>query len=102
MNFENRMVFLDKIKRFIFLKFEIVRFIIQFFKKSNKIPLIYKIACMVKMSFFKNYVLPTAHRNKCVKTGRSHSIFKLFKYSRFTLRHKAIDGDIPGLRRSCW
>lgn len=35
--------------------------------------------------------------NRCVITGRTHSVIRFFKHSRIVLRKKALSGSYPGL-----
>lgn len=45
---------------------------------------------------------PTRIRNICALTGRSRSVYQKFKISRLMLRKLALEGKIPGMRKSSW
>ncbi|MFW5682396.1 MAG: 30S ribosomal protein S14 [Phycisphaeraceae bacterium] len=44
----------------------------------------------------------TRHRNLCKLTGRSRSVYRKFGISRIKLRELALEGKIPGMRKSSW
>jgi small subunit ribosomal protein S14 len=41
-------------------------------------------------------------RNRCSQTGRPHGVLRKFGLSRMKLREAAMNGEIPGLRKSSW
>lgn len=41
-------------------------------------------------------------RNRCALTGRSRGYFRLFKLSRIMLRKLALDGLLPGVKKTSW
>ena len=45
---------------------------------------------------------PTRLRNLCALTGRSRSVYRKFKLSRIKLRELALEGKVPGMRKSSW
>ncbi|MEM6392525.1 MAG: 30S ribosomal protein S14 [Planctomycetota bacterium] len=45
---------------------------------------------------------PTRVRSLCALTGRSRAVYRKFKLSRIKLRELALEGKIPGMRKSSW
>jgi small subunit ribosomal protein S14 len=45
---------------------------------------------------------PTRLRNLCALTGRSRGVYRKFKLSRIKLRELALEGKVPGMRKSSW
>lgn len=45
---------------------------------------------------------PTRLRSLCALTGRSRGVYKKLKISRIKLRELALEGKIPGMRKSSW
>ena len=45
---------------------------------------------------------PTRLRHLCALTGRSRSVYRKFKRSRIKLRELALEGKVPGMRKSSW
>lgn len=39
---------------------------------------------------------------RCELTGRSHGVYRKFRVSRIMLRKLALEGKIPGMRKSSW
>lgn len=44
----------------------------------------------------------TRIRNRCILTGRSRSVYRLFRFSRIVFRDLASHGEIPGVQKSSW
>ena len=45
---------------------------------------------------------PTRLNTICALTGRSRAVYRKFKISRIKLRELALEGKIPGMRKSSW
>lgn len=45
---------------------------------------------------------PTRLRSICALTGRSRGVYKKLKISRIMLRKLALEGKIPGMKKSSW
>lgn len=45
---------------------------------------------------------PTRYHNICALTGRSRGVYRKLKISRIMLRKLALEGKIPGMRKSSW
>ncbi|MEO1235596.1 MAG: 30S ribosomal protein S14 [Planctomycetota bacterium] len=45
---------------------------------------------------------PTRLRSLCALTGRSRGVYRKFKLSRIKLRELALEGKVPGMRKSSW
>ncbi|MHC4996075.1 MAG: 30S ribosomal protein S14 [Planctomycetota bacterium] len=45
---------------------------------------------------------PTRLRNQCALTGRTRGVYRKLKISRIRLRELALEGKIPGMRKSSW
>ena len=41
-------------------------------------------------------------RNRCVLTGRARGYYRKFRVCRITLRELALDGKLPGVKKSSW
>ena len=39
---------------------------------------------------------------RCQLTGRAHRLYRKFRISRIMLRKLALEGKIPGMRKSSW
>jgi small subunit ribosomal protein S14 len=45
---------------------------------------------------------PVRVRNRCVITGRSRAVYRMFGLSRIKLRELALEGKIPGVTKASW
>ena len=45
---------------------------------------------------------PTRIRSRCKVTGRSRAVYKKFELSRNAFRQLALEGHLPGVRKSSW
>ena len=45
---------------------------------------------------------PTRIHNMCALTGRSRGVYRKLKISRIMLRELALQGKIPGMKKSSW
>ena len=85
------------------------------FKNLEKKRLIYKIIlknlnlkkelrckAQQKLFFFNQNSSITRIKNICTITGRSKSIYRLFKISRIQLRKLASKGYLPGVSKYSW
>ncbi len=45
---------------------------------------------------------PTRLHNRCMSTGRARGFYRKFGISRLVLREKALNGEIPGLKKASW
>lgn len=41
-------------------------------------------------------------RNRCIITGRGRGVYSKYKLSRIMLRQEALNGFVPGVRKSSW
>ncbi|WP_343189889.1 30S ribosomal protein S14 [Buchnera aphidicola] len=77
-------------------------------KKLKKIIFSLKTSDNVKMkAIFKLQRLPRDSskcriRNRCYITGRPHAFLRKFGLSRIKFREAAMNGEIPGLKKSSW
>jgi small subunit ribosomal protein S14 len=45
---------------------------------------------------------PVRYRNRCAMSGRARGYMRRFGLSRIAFRDMALDGKIPGVRKSSW
>ena len=45
---------------------------------------------------------PTRVRNVCALSGRTRAVYRKFNLSRIKLRELALEGKVPGMRKSSW
>jgi len=93
---------MDKVKRKIFLKYELKKLLLKNLIVNKNLPLTARIFFNLKKGKITNFSMLTKINNRCLKTGRNFNVFKKVNYSRFVLRTEANKGVIPGFNRASW
>ena len=60
--------------------------------RAFKLHLLYSSQCHNK----------TKIRRGCITTGQSRSVCNTFSFSRFSLKHRAVQGLVTGLKKASW
>lgn len=92
----------DKAKRILVKKQEIRRLKYRFVTRSARIPMPRRWHHCIRLSKFPRNGSKVRVKNRCIITGRSHSIYRRFKISRIALRELASMGLINGVMKSSW
>lgn len=95
-------ILIDKLKRKIFIKYELKRFMLKNILKNNYISNINKYYAFYRKIKLKRWSTIGQQVNRCHKTGRQWSVNKLTRYSRFKFRTESYQGKIPGFSRASW
>lgn len=93
---------LDNLKRKLFLKNEIKRFLLKSLIVNQNLPLIYRYFAYynkIKLSRMSSII---QQKNKCTQTGRVWTTVKMTNYSRFVFRKESYSGNLPGFKRASW
>lgn len=89
-------------QRYLFQNFEKKRLILKIISKNLNINKELRWKIQQKWFFFNQNSSITRIKNICVLTGRSKSIYRLFKISRIQLRKLASEGFLPGVSKYSW
>ncbi len=89
-------------QRYIFKNFEKKRLILKIISKNRNIAKELRWKLQQKWFFLNRNSSITRIKNICVLTGRSRSIYRLFKISRIQLRKLASTGFLPGVSKYSW
>jgi small subunit ribosomal protein S14 len=54
------------------------------------------------LNSFPLHARPTTIRNRCTETGRARGIFRDSRLCRYQFRLKALNGEIPGVKKAVW
>lgn len=89
-------------QRYLFQKNEKQRLILKAITQNTQFEK--KTRWKIQQKFFNlsNNSSVTRIKNRCIITGRSRSIYRLFKMSRIQLRKLASEGALPGLSKYSW
>ncbi|MBY8966697.1 30S ribosomal protein S14 [Algiphilus sp.] len=61
-----------------------------------------KMAAVVALQKLPRDSSPSRGQNRCAITGRPRGVYRKFGLGRNVLRKAAMDGEIPGLKKSSW
>jgi small subunit ribosomal protein S14 len=89
-------------QRYLFKDSEKRRLILKIISKNLNIEKDLRWKLHQKWFFFNSNSSLTRIKNLCVLTGRSKSIYRLFKISRIQLRKLASIGFLPGVSKYSW
>ena len=89
-------------QRYLFKNFEKNRLVLKIISRNLDIKKDLRWKLNQKWFFFHQNSSITRIKNLCVLTGRSKSIYRLFKISRIQLRKLASNGFLPGVSKYSW
>lgn len=89
-------------QRYLFKNLEKKRLILKIISKNLNLNKTLRWKLQQKWFFFKQNSSLTRIKNLCVLTGRSKSIYRLFKISRIQLRKLASEAFLPGVSKYSW
>ncbi|KND01451.1 mitochondrial 37S ribosomal protein MRP2 [Spizellomyces punctatus DAOM BR117] len=94
----------DKLTRLCVAENEITREALRLIArdKSGKYTLNDRIRAQLELQKLPKYSRPTAVHNRCVESGKTRGHVTDFKVSRIVFRERALAGEIPGVKKSCW
>ncbi len=89
-------------QRYLFKNLEKKRLIYKIISKNTLLEKKIRLKAQQKWFFFNQNSSLTRIKNICVLTGRTRSIYRLFKMSRVQLRKLASIGFLPGISKISW
>jgi small subunit ribosomal protein S14 len=89
-------------QRYLFQNVEKKRLIFKIISKNFNLQKELRWKAQQKWFFFHQNSSLTRIKNICVLTGRTRSIYRLFKISRIQLRKLASEGFLPGVSKYSW
>lgn len=89
-------------QRYLFKNLEKKRLIYKIISKNLNLEKKLRWKIQQKWFFFDKNSSMTRIKNICIFTGRSRSVYRLFKMSRIQLRKLASEGFLPGVSKYSW
>ncbi|EGO01836.1 hypothetical protein SERLA73DRAFT_103898 [Serpula lacrymans var. lacrymans S7.3] len=56
----------------------------------------------LQLNTFGKYARPTTVKNRCAESGRGRGVMSEFALCRYQFRLKALNGDLPGVKKASW
>lgn len=92
----------DKKRRRLSSKYELKRLKQKSVLYHTSLPQQIRWQASYTLSKFPKDSSPARIKNRCILTGRSRSIDRIFKISRIQLRQLALQGLLPGVKKASW
>ncbi|KAJ3158883.1 40S ribosomal protein mrp2, mitochondrial [Geranomyces michiganensis] len=94
----------DKLARICVSELEITRQALRLIAndRTNTYPKNTQLRARIELQKMPRYTRPTTIHSRCTESGRTRGHVTDFKVSRIVFREKALAGEIPGVRKSCW
>lgn len=70
--------------------------------KNADLPLQERLEAQAKLSSLPRNSSPVRVRNRCALTGRARGYMGMFHLSRIKFRELALDGVLPGVKKTSW
>ncbi|KAL6299125.1 hypothetical protein BKA93DRAFT_808479 [Sparassis latifolia] len=81
---------------------EIIRRAYLYVARNQTLPPQVRYQAQLQLNTFGRYTRPTTVKNRCSETGRGRGIISEFALSRYQFRTKALNGDLPGVKKASW
>ncbi|KAF9353256.1 40S ribosomal protein mrp2, mitochondrial [Mortierella sp. AD094] len=81
---------------------EVVRQAFRYLTHNTALPAKVRAQAQLQLNAFPRDARPTAIHNRCLETGRGRGVLRAFRLCRFQFRLKALEGELPGVRKSTW
>jgi len=92
----------DHRRRLLAAKYELRRELYKAFCRDPNLPSDMRDKYRYKLSKLPRNSSFARVRNRCIFTGRSRSVYKLFRISRIVFRGLASRGSLMGIKKSSW
>lgn len=89
-------------RRQLYKKYELIRNLLKSIIYNRNLKPIIRYNAFLKLNSLPKDSSIVRIRNRCVLTGRSRAVYKLFKISRTIFRKLASNGYIQGVQKSSW
>jgi small subunit ribosomal protein S14 len=98
----NNLLYRDKKKRNIYSKYEVQRLEYKAVLNNLSLPKEARYTSLLSLNKLPRNSSKIRIKNRCILTGRGHSVLRLCKLSRIKFRELASQGYIMGVKKSSW
>ena len=81
---------------------ELTRQAYRFITRNETLPARVRHQAQLALNNMPKQSSPTFIHNRCVATGHGQGVLREFKLCRFQFRLKALNGELPGVKKSSW
>lgn len=92
----------DLVRRKLAKKYELRRMALKSVSVNTTLPVSIRYDAMIKLSSLPRNSSKVRIKNRCIVTGRSKGVYSKFGLCRNKFREYALEGVLPGIRKSSW
>jgi|SaaInlStandDraft_3_1057020.scaffolds.fasta_scaffold75565_2 small subunit ribosomal protein S14 len=92
----------DLVRRKLAKKYELRRMALKSVSVNTTLPVGIRYDAMIKLSSLPRNSSKVRIKNRCIVTGRSKGVYSKFGLCRNKFREYALEGVLPGIRKSSW
>ncbi|KAI6035200.1 hypothetical protein F5J12DRAFT_791710 [Pisolithus orientalis] len=81
---------------------EVIRRAYLYVARNESLPPQVRHQAQLQLNTFGRYTRPTTVKNRCSESGRGRGIMSEFALCRYQFRLKALNNEIPGVRKASW
>ncbi|ORY98096.1 hypothetical protein BCR43DRAFT_490869 [Syncephalastrum racemosum] len=81
---------------------ELTRQAYRFITRNETLPARVRHQAQLSLNNMPKQSSPAYIHNRCVATGHGRGILREFKLCRFQFRLKALNGELPGVKKASW
>ncbi|KAI8371518.1 uncharacterized protein BYT42DRAFT_580564 [Radiomyces spectabilis] len=81
---------------------ELTRQAYRYITRNETLPARVRHQAQLQLNAMPKQSSPTFVQNRCVATGHGQGILREFKLCRFQFRLKALNGELPGVKKASW
>ena len=90
----------DRLRKIVTSELEPKRQALRLIIKQKELPLNTRIKAQLELQKLPRYSMPVGIEDRCIVGGRTRNI--MLKYSPIEFRNRALNREIPGVKRSLW
>lgn len=92
----------DNFKRQQFQQHELLLKSLKYIARNTTLPSKTRLQAQLKLNALPNYVHFTQVKNRCVASGSARHVISDFRLCRQQFRSKALNGELPGVKKGVW
>ncbi|KAG8218372.1 hypothetical protein J3R82DRAFT_3992 [Butyriboletus roseoflavus] len=81
---------------------EVMRRAYLYVARNETLPPHVRHQAQLQLNSFGRYTRPTSVVNRCTESGRGRGVMSEFGLCRFQFRLKALNNEIPGVKKASW
>ncbi|OZJ04558.1 hypothetical protein BZG36_02709 [Bifiguratus adelaidae] len=81
---------------------ELTRQAYRYITRNETLPARTRHQAQLALNAMSNETAAVHVKNRCLETGRARGVFRDFRLCRFQFRLKALNGELPGVKKASW